>query len=106
MLCGWPLGTATVRVTVTPLPREAFQLCLWVPHRTQARSLRHDMGASAGLGLARCLFNEEDDWESASQRGREEERREVWSWRVEALGQGGQVVAMRSGSKPGLRGSW
>lgn len=75
MLWGWPLGTATVRVTVTPLPREGFQLCLWLPHGTQARSLRHDMGASAGLGLGRCLFNEEDDWESASQKrtgGREE----------------------------------
>ena len=90
VLWGWPLGTATIRATVTPLPREGLQLYVWVPHRTQAGSLRHDTGAWAGLALGRCLWHEEDDWESASQRGREEERREAWSWRVGAVGQAGR----------------
>ena len=52
------------------------------------------------------MLHEEDDWESANQRGWGEERREAWSWRVGAVGQGGQVVVTKSGSKPGLQGSW
>lgn len=47
VLWGRPLGTATVRATVTPLPREGLQLYMWVPHRIQAGSLRPDTGAWA-----------------------------------------------------------
>ena len=94
VLWGWPLGTATVRATVTRYPGKGSSYACGC-----------HTGASAGLGLGSCLLHEEDDWKSANQRGWGEERREAWSWRVGAMGQDGQVVVTKSGSKPGLQGS-